>query len=75
VDAVLSVLAVALIWRLAVKGKGGAALRLVAWGSLIIVVWVLLAVENPGVADGIPGAFASGISQAVSGLGRFLGML
>jgi len=36
------------------------------------VVWVLLAIKDPGVADGIPGAFASGIGEAASGFGAFI---
>lgn len=71
---VLSVLIVVAVWWLATHGKGSVSARLGAWLALIIVVWVLLAVKDPAAADGMPGAFASGIGQAVSALGRFLGM-
>lgn len=70
--AVVAVLVIVALWYLATHGKGTAPGRLVAWGSMIVVVWVLLAIKDPGVADGIPGAFASGISQAASGFGEFL---
>jgi hypothetical protein len=61
---VLAVLSVIVLWFLSSHGKGTAPGRLVAWGSLVAVVWVLLAIKDPGVADGIPGAFASGIGEA-----------
>jgi hypothetical protein len=69
---VLAVLSVIVLWFLSSHGKGTAPGRLVAWGSMIVVVWVLLAIKDPGVADGIPGAFASGIGAAVSGFGVFI---
>jgi len=71
--AVLAVLGVIALWRVAVKGKGGAALRLVAWGSLIIVVWLMIGFKNPAEAGALAQDFISGISQAASGLADFLG--
>ena len=71
--AVLAVLSVIALWRVAVKGKGGAALRLVAWGSAIIVVWLMIGFKNPAEAGSLAEDFASGISQAASGLATFLG--
>ena len=71
--AVLAVLGVIALWRVSVKGKGGAALRLVAWGSAIIVVWVLIGFKNPAVAGSLATDFVTGISTAASGLASFLG--
>jgi hypothetical protein len=75
VSAIVAVLIVVSLWWVATHGKGGAALRLVAWLSAIIVAWLILAIKDPSVADGMPGAFASGIGEAASGIGHFLGML
>src|ERR1035441_2205886 len=69
---VLAVLSVIALWFLSSHGKGTAPGRLVAWGSAVVVVWVLLAIKAPGVADGIPGSFASGIGAAVTGFGAFI---
>ena len=71
--AIRAVFAVIVVWRYAVKGKGNGAARLAALLSAIIVVWLLLAIKDPSVADSMPGAFASGIGEAVTGLGHFLG--
>ena len=73
VAAILAVLAVVALWWVATHGKGGAALRLVAWGSALFVVWLLVAFKDPGVATGIATGFATGISQAAVELGKFLG--
>jgi hypothetical protein len=70
---VVAPLAVIVLWWLSTHGKGTAPGRLVAWGSAVIIVWVLVAIKDPGAADPIPGAFAAGIGQAASGLGAFLG--
>ena len=69
---VLAVMSVIVLWFLSSHGKGTAPGRLVAWGSMLVVVWVLLAIKAPGVADGIPGSFASGIGVAVTGFGAFI---
>ena len=71
--AVLAPFAVIVLWYLATHGKGTAPGRLVAWGSAVIVVWVLVGFKNPGVAGTIAEGFASGISQAASGFAAFLG--
>lgn len=70
---VVAVLAVIVIWRYAVKGKGNGAARLAALLSAIIVVWVLVAMHSLRSADIVADGFAAGISQAVSGLADFLG--
>ena len=70
--AVLAVLAVIVLWRTSVKGKGGAALRLVAWGSAIIVIWVMIGFKSPAVAGSLATDFVTGISAAASGLADFL---
>ena len=72
---VLAVLSVIVLWFLSSHGKGTAPGRLVAWGSMIAVVWVLLAVKDPGVAGGMPSAFASGIGEAATGIGKFISAL
>jgi hypothetical protein len=72
--AVVAPLAVIALWWVSTHGKGGAALRLAAWGSAIFVLWILIAFKEPRVATGIASGFADGISQAVSGLAKFLGM-
>ena len=70
--AVLAVLGVIALWRVSVKGKGGAALRLAAWGSLIIVVWLMIGFKDPAEAGALAEGFASGISQAAAALADFL---
>ena len=73
--AVAAVLAVIVIWRYAVKGKGAPAARLAAVLCAVIVVWLAVALKDPAPAARAAGAFASGASAAVSGLGRFIGFL
>jgi hypothetical protein len=72
---VLAVIAVIVIWRLAVKGKGNPAARLAAWLCAVVVALVLVDIQNPHSAGMVASGFATGISQAASGLGRFLGKL
>ena len=71
--AVLAVLGVIAIWRLAVKGKGAVAARLAAWLCAVIVVWVMVGFKDPAVAGTMATDFVSGISAAASGLAAFLG--
>lgn len=73
--AVLAVLAVIVIWRYAIRGKGDPAARLAAVLCAVIVVWTLVAMKDPGPASKAASAFASGASAAASGLGRFIGFL
>ena len=70
--AVVAVIAVVALWRVSVKGKGGAALRLIAWSALVIVVWLMVGFKNPAEAGAIAQGFATGISQAASGFAAFL---
>ena len=71
--AVLAVLGVVVAWRYAVKGKGNGAARLAALLCAVIVVWVLVAMQDPKSANLVADGFVTGISQAVSGLAAFLG--
>ena len=73
--AVLAPLSVIAIWYLATHGKGAAALRLAAWGSAVIVILLLVSFKDPAAAASVVSGWFSGISQAASGLGRFLGDL
>ena len=73
--AVLSVLIVIGLWWLATHGKGTAPGRLVAWLSAIIIVWVLVSLKNPTAAGNVASGFASGINQALTGIGHFLSLL
>lgn len=70
---ILAVLAVIVVWRYAIKGKGSGAARAAALLSLVIVAWVLVAVNNARSADIAANGFAAGIWQAAIGLGKFLG--
>ena len=70
--AVVAVGAVVALWWISTHGKGGAALRLAAWGSAIIVVWVLIGFKDPHEAGAIAEGFVTGISQAASGFASFL---
>ena len=71
--AVLAPLSVIAIWWVSTHGKGAAALRLVAWLAAIIVVLVLVAMKDPAAAGALVTGWFTGISEAVTGLGRFLG--
>lgn len=70
--AVLAVVAVVALWRLSTKGKGTAPGRLVAWGSLVVVVWVLVGFHDAHEAGTLAQDFVEGISQAASGFASFL---
>ena len=70
---VLAVLAVVIVWRYAIKGKGNPAARLAALLCAVIVVWVMVAMQDPRSANLVADGFVTGISQAVSGLADFLG--
>jgi hypothetical protein len=71
-EAVTVVMAVIGLWWIATHGKGTAPGRLVAWGVMLIVVWVVMAVNNPSDATTVAGATARGVMTAASGLGAFL---
>ena len=62
--AVLAVLGVVVAWRYAVKGKGNGAARLAALLCAVIVVWVLVAMQDPKSANIVADGFVTGISQA-----------
>ena len=70
---VVAVLAVIVIWRYAIKGKGNPSARLAALLCAVIVVWVLVAMHSTRSADIVADGFAAGISAAASGLASFLG--
>ncbi len=70
--AVLAVLGVIVIWRYAIKGKGNPAARLAALLCAVIVVWVLVAMQDPKSANIVADGFVTGINGAVSGLASFL---
>jgi hypothetical protein len=59
-------------WWVATHGKGGVPGRVIAWGALVIVTWVLVAITNPPAAGDVASGAASGASAAVTGLGHFL---
>lgn len=71
--AVLAPLSVVAIWWVSTHGKGAAALRLVAWLAAVIVILVLVAVKNPAAAASAVSGWFTGISEAVTGLGHFIG--
>ena len=73
--AVLAVLAVAVIWRYTIKGKGVPAARLAALLCAVIAAWVLVDAQSPHSAEMVANGFATGIYQAAAGFGKFLGML
>lgn len=72
---VVAVLAVIVAWRYAVKGKGSGAARLAALLCAVIVVWVMVDLQDPRSGGMVASGFASGIGQAVTGIGKFIGML
>jgi hypothetical protein len=72
VAAVLAPLSVIAIWWISTHGKGAAALRLVAWGSAVVVVLVLVSFKNPAAAGAVVTGWFSGISGFITGLGHFL---
>ena len=72
---VVAVLAVVVVWRYAIKGKGAPAARLAALLCAIIVALVALAAVNPHSAGMTASGFAGGIKTAAEGIGRFIGAL
>lgn len=73
VAAILAPLSVIALWWVSTHGKGAAALRLAAWGSAVIVVLVLVSFKDPAAAGALVTGWFTGISEAVTGLGHFLG--
>jgi hypothetical protein len=73
--AVAVVLGVVVIWWVSTHGKGGAALRLIAWVLLPVMVWLLIAVHDPAQAGHIASGAASGVSVAISSISRLAGAL
>ena len=69
---VLAVLAVVIVWRYTIKGKGNPAARLAALLCAVVVVWVLVGFKDLSVAGSVAEGFASGISQAAAGFAAFL---
>lgn len=59
-------------WWVATHGKGGVPGRVIAWGAVILVTWLLVALKNPAAAGDVASGTASGTSAAVTGLGHFL---
>ena len=70
--AVLAVLGVVIAWRYTIKGKGAPAARLAALLCAAIVVWLMVAMQDPKSANIVADGFVTGISGAVSGLASFL---
>jgi hypothetical protein len=73
--AVAVVLGVVGIWWISTHGKGGAALRLIAWVMLPLVLWLLDAVHDPAQAGHIASGAASGVFVAISSISRLAGSL
>jgi hypothetical protein len=68
--AVLMVGAVVAIWWLAAHGKGEAKLRFISWLLLPVIVWLLMAAQNPAEAGRVATGAASGAGAAISAIGR-----
>jgi hypothetical protein len=68
--AVLLVLGIIAVWWLATHGKGEIKLRLIAWLLLPLIVWGLVAAQNPAEAGRIAAGAASGAALAISTIGR-----
>jgi hypothetical protein len=64
-------LTVIAIWWISTHGKGSAALRLIAWASLLGVLWLLDAVHDPAQAGHIASGAASGVAVAISAVSQF----
>jgi uncharacterized membrane protein len=71
--AVLVVIAVIIIWRVSVGGRGEIKLRLLAWLLLPVIVWALVAAHSPAEGGQIASGAASGIGTAISALGKLFG--
>jgi hypothetical protein len=72
---VVAVLAVIALWYVSTHGKGTAPGRLVAWLVAAVVVWVMVDLQDPRSGGMVASGFASGIGQAVTGIGKFIGLL
>lgn len=71
--AVLVVLAVVAVWWLSSHGKGEVKLRLLAWVLLPVIVWLLVAANNPAGAAHIASGAAAGVTTVIGALGRLAG--
>lgn len=71
-EAVIVVVAFILIARFTLKGKGNPAARLASLLSVLIALWLFVAVTNSAAAGDVASAIASGASAAIRGLGHFL---
>ena len=58
--------------RFTLKGKGAPAARLASLLSVLIALWLFVAVTNSAAAGDVASAAASGASTAITGLGHFL---
>jgi hypothetical protein len=72
VAAVVVVVAFIAFWWIVTHGKGTVPGRIVAWGTAILVIWVLVAMKNPPAAGDVASGVASGTSAAITGLGHFI---
>ena len=72
---VIAVLAVIVLWRYAIKGKGVPAARLAALLCAAIVFLLAISMVNPHSAGMLASGFAGGIKEAATGIGQFIGML
>jgi hypothetical protein len=72
---VLAVLAVVVAWRYTIKGKGDPSARLAVLLCAVLVAMVAVAAVNPHSAGMVASGFATGIREAVSGAGAFIGAL
>lgn len=70
--AVIVVIVFVAIARFTLKGKGNPAARLASLLSVLIALWLFVAVTNSAAAGDVASATASGASTAITGLGRFL---
>jgi hypothetical protein len=73
--AVAVVLGVVGIWWISTHGKGGAALRLIAWVMLPLMLWLLDAVHDPAQAGHIATGAASGVATAISSISRLASVI
>jgi hypothetical protein len=68
--AVLVVLAVVAVWWLSSHGKGEVKLRLLAWLLLPVIVWLLVAANDPAAAGRIASGAATGVTTVIGVLGK-----
>jgi hypothetical protein len=74
-DGVLVAVFVIGIWWLSTHGKGGAALRLVAWVLLPVILWLMIAVHDPAQAEGIASGAASGVATDIGAFSQLFSAL